>query len=94
MSIRIVLTQPPLSSLSSLQPCTRHCSTISLSLTVPFTLSQTRGPTAEATEDIITVLLNTMVSDPESAVRLAVLRCLTSDFDIYLGRSHHVEAGK
>lgn len=55
------------------------CAKLVLSLRRPF---KTRGPTAEATEDIITVLLNTMVSDPESAVRLAVLRCLTSDFDV------------
>ena len=33
-----------------------------------------------------------MVSDSDSSVRLAVLNCLSSDFDQHLSRSHHVEA--
>ncbi|RYH28611.1 DUF3385 domain-containing protein [archaeon] len=50
-----------------------------------------QGHTALAVEDIINRLLEVAVSDTSVKVRLGVLKALTSDFDKYLARSHHVE---
>ena len=50
-----------------------------------------RGPTSTAVEEIISRLLELVVTDPAHNVRLAVLSCLTSDFDLYLRRAQHIE---
>jgi Domain of unknown function (DUF3385) len=50
-----------------------------------------RGPTSLAVEEIISRLLELVVTDPAHSVRLAVLDCLTSDFDLYLRRAQHIE---
>jgi len=53
---------------------------------------KSRGPTVDATDAIISRLLDVMVSDAEATVRLSVLRCLSASFDTYLCRAHHIEA--
>jgi Domain of unknown function (DUF3385) len=50
-----------------------------------------RGPTSNAVEEIISRLLELVVTDPAHSVRLAVLSCLTMDFDLYLRRAQHIE---
>ena len=50
-----------------------------------------RGPTATAVEAIISRLLELVVTDPAHVVRLAVLNCLTYDFNLYLRRAKHIE---
>ena len=51
-----------------------------------------RGPTAEATEGVISCLMDVMISDPSVSVRLSVLQCLSTSFDRYMCRTHHTEA--
>lgn len=53
---------------------------------------KSRGPTVEATDAVISRLLDVTVSDSEATVRLSVLRCLSANFDTYLCRAHHIEA--
>ena len=48
-----------------------------------------RGPTA-AIEKTLSQLINVMVSDPESTVRLSILTAFHTDFDRHLARSHHI----
>ena len=50
-----------------------------------------RGPTSLAVEEIISRLLELVVTDPAHSVRLAVLSCLTVDFDLFLRKSQHIE---
>jgi len=50
----------------------------------------TRGPTALAIEEIITLLLQLVVTDPYTMVRLSLLCCLDSIFDKFLRRAHHI----
>lgn len=50
----------------------------------------TRGPTALAIEEIITLLLQLVVTDPYTMVRLSLLCCLNSIFDKFLRRAHHI----
>ena len=52
----------------------------------------TRGPTALAIEEIITLLLQLVVTDPYTKVRLSLLRCLHSIFDKFLRRAHHIDS--
>lgn len=51
----------------------------------------TRGPSAVAVEEIVTCLLEVVVSDVSPSVRLAVLKSLNGSFDKYLARTHHIE---
>ena len=52
---------------------------------------KSRGPTSTAVEEIISRLLELVVTDPAHIVRLAVLKCLTYDFNLYLRRAQHIE---
>jgi hypothetical protein len=55
-------------------------------------LISTRGPSAQAVEDIIRRLIEVAVADVSIAVRLPLLQTFTADFDIYLSRQHHIDA--
>ena len=52
---------------------------------------KTRGPTALVVEEIISCLLELVVTDPAHSVRLSVLTCLNADFDLYLRKGQHIE---
>ena len=56
--------------------------------TLPF---RKKGPTANAVEDVISRLLEVTISDTSIQVRLATLKALTKEFDIYLARPHHID---
>eukprot|EP00605_Chrysophyceae_sp_TOSAG23-4_P001470 GSChrysophyteH1.ASY1.ANO1.1606.1 assembled CDS len=71
------------------QEAAKTCAKMAAFVSQPF---QCRGPTAEATEVVISRLISVMISDPTSRVRLSVLKALSSHFDRYLCRTHHIEA--
>ena len=52
---------------------------------------KTRGPTALVVEEIISCLLELVVTDPAHSVRFSVLSCLNADFDLYLRKAQHIE---
>ena len=52
--------------------------------------NSTKGPSAAAIEDILSRLLEVVVSDTSPLVRLQVLKSLGPDFDRYLARPQHV----
>jgi hypothetical protein len=54
--------------------------------------AKSRGPTADAVEDVVSRLLEVTVSDTSIQVRLATLKTLTKDFDFFLSRTHHVDS--
>jgi hypothetical protein len=60
---------------------------------LPKTQIYTKGPTAVALDMIYRRLLEMIVVDKSSSVRLAALECLvlSTQFDRYLSRSHHIE---
>jgi FKBP12-rapamycin complex-associated protein len=50
-----------------------------------------RGPSARATETIVSRLLEVAVSDTSRRVRLTVMHCLDARFDRYLSQTHHID---
>ena len=50
-----------------------------------------RGPSARATETIVSRLLEVAVSDTSRRVRLTVMHCLDTRFDRFLSQTHHID---